>query len=234
MRVVGYVRVSSDSQAEAFGPAVQEKAIRTWAKANGHTVVEMYRDLGVSGTVDAASRPGLSAALDALRPPPKATGLVIARLDRLARSLHIQEAALQVAWSAGGTVFTADGGEVLADDAEDPLRTLVRQVVGAVSQFERGLIAKRMRDGRMAKAASGRKATGAYSFGYTAGGKGRDRDSVPDTAEQAVVARIMALRQTGMPYRAIAATLDGDGLKPRRATAWSAMSVRAVVQRETS
>jgi DNA invertase Pin-like site-specific DNA recombinase len=234
MRVVGYIRVSSDSQAEAFGPAVQEKAIRTWVKANGHKLVAIHRDLGVSGTVDAAKRPGLSAALDALRPPPQATGLVVARLDRLARALHVQEAALAVAWKAGGTVFTVDGGEVLQDDADDPLRTLVRQVVGAVAQFERGLVAKRMRDGRKAKDAEGRKSTGEYAFGYTAGGKGRDRDAVPDEAEQVAVRRIVALRTAGTPYRAIAETLDAEGLKPRRAASWSAMSVRAVVQRETA
>ena len=234
MKVVGCVRVSSDSQADAFGPAVQEKAIRSWSKANGHTVVAIFKDLGVSGTVDASLRPGLSAALDALRPPPQATGLVVARLDRLARSLHVQEAALAVAWKAGGTVFTVDGGEVRQDDPEDPLRTLVRQVVGAVAQFERGLIAKRMRDGRKAKQADGRKSTGDYAFGYGPGGKGREKDAVPNDDEQTTVRRIIALRAEGKPYRAIAERLDAEGLKPRRAAAWSAMSVRAVVQRETA
>ena len=90
-----------------------------------------------------------------LRPPPWATGLVIARLDRLARALHVQESVLQVAWRVGASVFTIDGGEVLQDDPDDPMRTFLRQVIGGVAQLERSLIAKRMRDGRRAKAEAG-------------------------------------------------------------------------------
>jgi Recombinase len=46
------------------------------------------------------------------------------------------------------------------------------------------------------------------------------------------VARIIELRAGGMTYRGIAATLDAEGHRPRRAQRWSAMSVRAVAQRE--
>lgn len=232
MDLVAYLRVSTDAQLDGFGLQVQEKAIRAWAKANGHRIVEVFTDAGVSGSRDAADRPGLSAALDALRPPPRARGLVVARLDRLARALHVQEIALQVAWRAGAQVFTADGGEVLADDPDDPMRTFVRQVMGGVAQLERGLINKRMRDGRKAKADTGRKATGSYAYGYTGAGKGRDRDAAPRADEQAAVARIVELRRAGQPYRQIAELLDTEGLKPRRAQSWSAMAVRNIAIRE--
>jgi len=89
-----------------------------------------------------------------------------------------------------------------------------------------------MRDGRRAKAATGRKVTGGYPFGYRGDGTGRDRDTAPDPAEQATVARIVDLRRAGASYRQIAAALDAAGLKPRRAASWSAMSVRAVTTRE--
>jgi hypothetical protein len=57
-------------------------------------------------------------------------------------------------------------------------------------------------------------------------------DAVPRTNEQAAVARIVELRQAGESYRAIAATLDAEGFRPRRAATWSAMAVRAGAQRE--
>jgi len=233
MDLVAYLRVSTESQVDGFGLQVQERACRSWAKANGHRIVATYKDAGVSGTKDIADRPGLSEAIAQLRPPPRATGLVVARLDRLARALHVQESVLQVVWRSGGSVFTADDGEVLQDDPDDPMRTFVRQVVGGVAQLERSLITKRMRDGRRAKAASGRHAVGQYRYGQRGEGKGRERDAAPNPDERAAVDRIVQLRHSGSSYREIAATLDSEGLRPRRAARWSAMSVRNIAMRES-
>jgi DNA invertase Pin-like site-specific DNA recombinase len=235
MNLSAYIRVSTTAQAlDGYGLDVQKKVCRTWAKANGHRIVAWCEDAGVSGDLDAADRAGLSAALDALRPPPKATGLLVARLDRLARSLTVQEAVLQVAWRAGASVFTADAGEVLPDDPSDPMRTAMRQMAGVFAQLDRALVVKRLRDGREAKAAQGRHAAGDYRFGYRGTGEGKQRDAAPDPEEQATVARIMELRGDGQSYREVALALDSEGLKPRRAASWSAMSVRNIVTRETT
>jgi len=233
VNVIAYLRVSTNGQAsDGYGLDVQRKACRAWAKANGHKIVGWFDDPGVSGTLDAAERPGLSAALDALRPPPKATGLLVARLDRLARSLTVQEACLQIAWRAEAAVFTADGGEVLADDPSDPMRTAMRQMAGVFAQLDRALVVKRMKDGREAKAATGRHAAGEYPFGYRGVGEGKDRDAAPDPDEQATLSKIMELRSVGQSYRAIAERLDAEGLRPRRAANWSSMAVRNIVTRE--
>jgi DNA invertase Pin-like site-specific DNA recombinase len=232
MDLVAYLRVSSEGQIDGYGLNVQETAVRAWAKLNRHRIVSVFTDAGLSGTLDASQRPGLSEALDALRPPPQATGLVVARLDRLARALHVQEVVLQTAWRAGAQVFTVDQGEVLQDDPADPYRTFVRQVMGGVAQLERALVVKRMRDGRQAKVEAGRKAVGAYAYGYQGQGKGRERDAAPRSDEQRAVRRIAELRGDGKSYREIAATLDAEGMRPRRAPAWSAMSVRNVAVRE--
>jgi DNA invertase Pin-like site-specific DNA recombinase len=232
VRLIAYLRVSSDSQLDGFGLDVQLAAIRRWAKGNGHRMVETYTDAGVSGATDAADRPGLSAALLSLQHPPKADGLVVARLDRLARALTVQEAALAIVWRAGGRVFTADSGEVLQDDPDDPMRTALRQVVGVFAELDRRMVVKRMRDGRKAKAATGKKATGSYPYGYEGTGKGRNRDAAPDSAEQVAVRRIAELRTAGKSYREVASALDAEGLRPRRAASWSAMSVRNVAIRE--
>ncbi len=232
--MIVYVRVSSESQLDGFGLDVQERAIRAWARTHGHRIVGVETDAGVSGATDAADRPGLSAALLALQHPPQAEGLIVARLDRLARALTVQEAVLAIAWQAGGRVFAADTGEVVRDDPDDPMRTALRQVVGVFAELDRRVVVKRLRDGRAAKAGTGRKVTGSYPYGYAGVGKGRDRDAAPRTDEQRAVARIVELRQAGESYRSIAATLDAEGFRPRRAASWSAMAVRAVAQRELS
>jgi DNA invertase Pin-like site-specific DNA recombinase len=229
MDLVSYLRVSSESQVDGFGLPVQRRAVQKWAKSNGHRIIEEVVDAGVSGTRDAADRPGLSAALDMLRPPPRARGLIVARLDRLARSLTVQEAVLAVVWKAGGSVFTADGGLVDQDDADDPMRTAIRQVQGVFAQLERSLVAKRMRDGRRLKAESGAHAVGQHPFGQRSGGPGRD--GVVHDDERAVVERIVELRHQGAPYRAICAALDAEGLRPRRAASWSPMVVRRISER---
>jgi DNA invertase Pin-like site-specific DNA recombinase len=232
MRLIAYIRVSSDTQLDGNGLDIQRTTIRRWAKAHGHTITKWLADEGVSGATDAVDRPGLSEALQMLRHPPKADGLVVAKLDRLARALTVQEAALALIWRDGGTVFAADAGEILKDDPDDPMRTALRQVVGVFAELDRRTVVKRMRDGRKAKAEAGRKATGAYAYGYEGTGKGRERDAAPRTDEQAAVRRIAELRGAGQSYRQIAATLDTEGLRPRRAASWSAMSVRNVAVRE--
>ncbi|MGW3846889.1 recombinase family protein [Streptomyces fagopyri] len=233
MRLIGYKRVSGIGQAvDGFGLAIQDTAIRSWAKTNGHKLIRIEEDEGVSGAKDAVDRPGLSAALLAVQEG-EAEGLLIPKLDRLARALTVQEATLAFVWRAGGRVFAADSGEILEDDGDDPMRTALRQVVGVFAELDRRIVVKRLKDGRTAKAKTGRKAVGSYAFGTHGHGKGRDRDAAPRPDEQPTVARILALRKAGDSYRAIAAILDAEGLKPRRAAQWSAMSVRAVVQRAT-
>ncbi len=232
MDLVGYVRVSSESQADGYGPEVQEQAIRKWAKTHSHRLTSIRSDIGVSGALPPEERPGMTEALDVLRPPPKATGLVVARLDRLARSLTVQEAILQMAWQSGASVFTADQGEVLADDPDDPMRTAMRQMAGVFAQLDRALVVKRMADGRRAKAETGRHAVGDYPFGFMGKGTGKARDAAKDPNEQRAVRRIVELRRAGASYRTIAEALDAEGLRPRRAARWSAMSVRNIAERE--
>lgn len=233
MRLVAYLRVSSVTQLDGYGLDAQRKAVNAWAKANGHKIVAWCKDEGVSGTVDAADRPGLAEAISYLRHPPHADGIVFPRLDRLARALTIQEAALALIWRLGGRAFTADAGEVHQDDPDDPMRTAVRQVMGVFAELDRRTVVKRMRDGRLAKAATGRKAVGQYAYGTRGAGTGRERDAAPRDDERAVIDRMLAMRAEGMSFRAIAAALDADGIPPRRGTNWQAMTVKRILDRES-
>lgn len=232
MRLIGYIRVSTDGQLDGYGLDVQETALKAWAKANGHRLVGIERDEGVSGTTAHDDRPGLSTALAAIADG-GADGLLIPRLDRLARTVAAQEAALAHVWGMGGRVFATDGGEVMQDDPDDPTRTAIREMTAVFARLERGMIAKRMRDGRAAKKAAGRHWTGPYAYGTQGVGKGRERDAGPDADEQAIVDRMVTMHHDGMSYRDIASALDAEGIKPRRAAVWSAMTVRNIVVRAT-
>lgn len=232
MKLAAYVRVSTDGQAdEGFGLDIQRKSIKRWATANGHRIVRWCSDEGVSGALDALDREGLACVVDAVESG-HAEGAVVARLDRLARKLTVQEAALAHLWRAGGSVFAVDGGEVLQDDSDDPMRTAMRQMVGVFSELERSMIAKRMRDGRRAKAERGGYAFGRPGYGFKAEGG----ELVTDDAQQAALRRIRELRAEGRSYREMADILTAEGHKPKgnkteTSGKWHPESLRRIVAR---
>lgn len=240
MRLVMYTRVSSKGQVrDGYGLAIQERDCRAWAKADGHKIVAHYSDNGLSGAlgsdvVDGADftvRPGLQEAVAAVQDG-EADGLVCGKLDRLGRATHVQEAVLAMIWRAEGHVFAADQGEVLADDPDDPMRTAMRKIMGVFDELDKAVNVQRMRKGRQAKAAAGKHAVGVYPFGTRAGGEGRERDAIPDEAEQRAAARIRELRAEGRSYRTIIATIEAEGIMPRTAEHWSASTIRKIVLRD--
>lgn len=225
LRLVAYLRVSTDTQAEdGYGLEVQEQAVRRWAKARGDRVVEIFTDEGVSGTVVALDREGLSSAIEAIERG-DADAVLIPRLDRLARRLTVQEAVLAHVWNRGGRVFTVDAGEVLPDDPDDPMRTAMRQMMGVFAELDRAMITKRLRDGRRAKASKGGYVAGSPRFGWRAVGGELVRDEV----EQAVVERMVAMRSGGASLRAIAGALNAESIPSKRGGRWSPSSVSRVL-----
>jgi DNA invertase Pin-like site-specific DNA recombinase len=226
MRLIAYLRVSTDLQAEqGMGLDIQRKGIRAWAKANGHRIVGWYSDEGVSGSNGLDARQGLLDALNELEDG-KGAGLLVYRLDRLARKLTVQEATLARVWALGRSVYSVDLGEIPRDDPDDPMRTALRQMVGVFAQLERGMIAARLRAGRRLKAERGGYAGGAPGFGVRAEG----RELVQDEREQRVIARISELHEAGRSSRAIAQVLNAEGLASKRGGSWSSATVARLVR----
>jgi DNA invertase Pin-like site-specific DNA recombinase len=88
LRLIAYLRVSSDKQVDGYGLEIRRSHIARWAELNGHEIVNTFCDAGFSGTLSAAQRPALADALQVLEHR-EADGFVIARMDRLARELTI-------------------------------------------------------------------------------------------------------------------------------------------------
>jgi DNA invertase Pin-like site-specific DNA recombinase len=236
VKVVAYTRVSTDRQAEhGHGLAEQRKAIREWAKTNGHTLSLWSTDEGVSGSNGLDSRDGLAEALAAIRAS-KVGGLVVYRLDRLARDLVLQETLLGEVWRMGSRVYStspAEDGYLDPDDAtSDPSRALIRQILGAVAQYERAMITLRTQAGRRRKASSG----GFIGGGVPLGQRVERAELVPDPEGQAAVDRILELHSGGASLRHIAATLSTEGYRPKRSTSgtWHPQSIKLVIERHTA
>jgi DNA invertase Pin-like site-specific DNA recombinase len=222
VRVLGYVRVSTAKQAdEGAGIEVQETRLRTWCMEGDHELVDVHRDEGVSGSL--VDRPGLALALADMEAG-RAEVLAVYRLDRLARDLVVQETVIERLARAGRQVRSVTEPQI---DGADPTRVLIRQVLGAIGQYERALIVARMQAGQAAKAARGGYAYGSPPYGW----KAVDHELVIDVDEQATMARVDELRRRKMSLREIAETLVAEGHKPKRGSTWHPEGVRRIVAR---
>jgi site-specific DNA recombinase len=150
MRAALYVRVSTDRQQQAQTIEQQVAQLRAWVAAHeGWTVAEehIFRDDGRSGAK--LDRPGLDGLRDHAAHAAFDVVLVTAP-DRLARNFVHQMVVLEELERRGVRVVFID--RPLSDD---PHEQLVTQIRGAVAEYERTLIADRMRRGRQARLCSG-------------------------------------------------------------------------------
>ena len=126
-QTVGYIRVSSAGQNDA-------------RQLDGIHTDKTFTD-NASGKD--TQRPQLQAMLEFVREGDK---VLVHSMDRLARSLKDLEATVKGLTARGVTVsFVTQGMTFTGDDS--PMNTLMLQMLGAVSQFERSLILERQREG---------------------------------------------------------------------------------------
>ncbi|MCA9570419.1 MAG: recombinase family protein, partial [Myxococcales bacterium] len=135
---VADLRCSTDRQ--ELSPDAQRGAIEAWAGGAGVRVVAWHEDLGVSGGADLEKRPGLLAALDAVRTE-GAGVLVVAKRDRIARDVLTDALVQRLCEREGATVVSADG----VANGDRPEDQLMRSIVAAMAAYERALISARTR-----------------------------------------------------------------------------------------
>src|SRR5947208_1861941 len=149
MQVVGYVRVSTDEQRESgAGLAAQRAAIEAECRRRGWALVEVIEDAGYSAKD--LKRPGVQIALETLRRG-EAGALVVAKLDRLSRSMLDFTAVMATASKQGWALVALD----CAVDTTTPAGEAMANVLATFAQFERRLIGQRTREALAAKRASG-------------------------------------------------------------------------------
>lgn len=229
MRLVAYLRVSTDKQVEqGNGLDVQKGALSKWARAENHRIIAWLSDEGVCGADELEAREALPEALGMISSK-QAEGVAFWKLDRLARDLIVQETILLEIGRIGGQSFSTVSSEsaLLGDDPNDPSRTMIRQILGAVSQYERAMIVLRMKMGRATKHAKGGYAYGAPAFGW----QSVERELAPLPPEQDTLTRMRQLRANGASYREIAAILRAEGRPPKRGNSWHPMTVARALNR---
>jgi DNA invertase Pin-like site-specific DNA recombinase len=140
----GYLRVSGRGQLEGDGFPRQLEAIQQYAAANGIELVKVFREEGVSGTKDLENRPALRDLMIALTDG-DTTLVLVEKLDRLARDLMVQETILGDLRKRGLELVSVAEPDLCSDD---PSRKLVRQMFGAIAEYERAMIVLKLRGAR--------------------------------------------------------------------------------------
>jgi len=137
MRLVAYVRVSREDEQ----PENQEFAIFKWAAERGHQVVETVRDVGVSGALPPAQRPGWQKVTQLLE---SADGVVVYALDRVARSLWDLAAVVKELETRGKLLLSVR--EEWLQNVDPRVRQLIISVLGWAAEMEREFIRERTRE----------------------------------------------------------------------------------------
>jgi DNA invertase Pin-like site-specific DNA recombinase len=221
MKTIGYVRVSTDRQADrGVSLEAQAEKIRAMAVVHGAGLLDIIVDGGESAK--SLNRPGMARLLT-LVDSGEVEAVIIAKLDRLTRSVKDLCTLLERFTRRGVTLISV--AESL--DTGSAAGRLVLNIMTAVSQWEREAIGERTRDAMSHKRSQGQR-VGNIAYGCRLAGDGVHVESDPD--EQAVLSEIRQLRGEGATLRGIAAALNHRAYRTRRGTAWRLESVARVLK----
>lgn len=192
MRLVAYVRVSTDEQAASgHGIAAQQAAIQ----AAGHQIVAWIEETGSGRRHE---RPQLERAIGLVEAG-EAEGVIVAKLDRLTRSVHHLHEILERADANSWGLVVLD----LGIDTSTPNGKLVASIIGAIAEWEREIISQRTREGLHAAIARGAK-------------PGR-----PIVVPERVARWARAQRAAGKQWQQIADDLNAQGVKRANGKPWT-------------
>lgn len=185
--VVGYCRVKAhEVTAPGSGLKDQETAIRKECEARGHELLALYSD---AGTPEIQGRPALSSALASLSEG-RGSILMVTKLDRLTRSMHVAARVLASAERGGWSVVALDS----AVDTTTTQGGALVEVLALFDEMERKLLGEQ----EVRPGLSIRRPTPKL---------GR-----PSTLSADIVERIVKSRKGGATWAAIADDLNEEGV----------------------
>jgi DNA invertase Pin-like site-specific DNA recombinase len=211
-----YLRVSGTGQVDGDGFERQLIAIRKYAAANDIKIVKVFREEGVSGTKEWDNRPAFMEMMTALLSNGTRT-VLIEKLDRLARDLMVQESIIADFKRKGLTIVSVYEPDLCSDD---PSRKLMRQMMGAFSEYEKATIVIKLRGARIRMKAKTGRCEGRKPYGEREG-------------EAKVIARIREMKAAGFNLSAISADLNAAGIRARKGI-WYPAQVGQVLKRHLS
>jgi site-specific DNA recombinase len=207
MRVVGYIRVSTEDQArEGVSLAAQQTKIDAYCVVKDWTLVDIIRDEGASAKH--LKRPGVQRLLTLVNAS-AVDVVMIYKLDRLTRSVVDLDKLMKVFERKGVALVSLQ--ESL--DATTATGRLMMNLLASVSQWEREVIGERTRDAMQHLKTTGK------------------RYSRPVVDDPVTLARIQTIRAQGATYQEIANALTAAGIPTARGGTWAAATILGLMRR---
>jgi DNA invertase Pin-like site-specific DNA recombinase len=209
VKAFSYLRVSDVSQVKGDGFIRQEQACRDYAKSNGLEIVEVFRE-DISGTKE--SRPVLARLMVSLEQNNHGVKTVlIEKLDRLARDLMVQEAIVRDFQKLGTDLISALEGPDLC--ADDPSRKVIRQIMGAIAEYDKTMLVAKLKASRERSRAKHGKCEGRKGYADSEAGR-------------AIVHKIHLLRRRPkvgprLTWQQIADRLNAEGVTTLDGELWT-------------
>ncbi len=216
------LRVSTQRQTDSgLGLEAQEFECRKLCAARGWKVLSVHVDAGVSGKDDLDKRPGLRAALAAVKATPGAV-LVAYSLSRLARSQRLIWNLLDPTGPVAAPFVSASE----PFDTSTPMGRAMLGMLGVWAQLEADLTAERTVDALAAAKERGTK-LGALTMVESMSEDGR---RVVDPAKVALIERVKSLYATGnYSHKSLASHLNETGVTSVTGKQWHARTVRVAL-----
>ncbi|MEM1506341.1 recombinase family protein [Domibacillus sp. 8LH] len=226
-KVLGYVRVSTETQAEkGYGKDVQENAIKEYCKQNGLELVEVFRDLGVSGTL--IERDGLTEVLAAVSEGEVKT-VVVMNTSRLWREDNAKVMIKRQLMKANAEVKSVEQRTYSIYD-KDPNDFLINGMMELLDQYDRLSINMKLAKGRRQKAKGGVKACGNAPIGYKWKHEGVDKPIIIiDEEKSPIVKEIFKSYLEHKSLLKVQRHLKEKGYKSQQGKDFSTMAIRNIL-----
>jgi DNA invertase Pin-like site-specific DNA recombinase len=215
---IAYLRTSSAANVgnDKDSDKRQRAAIAAFAKAHGYRLVDEFYDAAVSGADPVTERPGFKTMLDRIAGNGVRV-ILVESPDRFARDLAVQLTGHDYLRSLGVELVPTSAPDFFTTDT--PTAVLIRQVLGAVSQFEKASLVAKLRAARERKKAAGGRGSGRFAYAQ----------KVPE-----VVALVRELHGERQSLRQISKTLASQGHLTGGGKPYTATAVQKMLQTETN
>ena len=216
---VAYLRTSSAANvgADKDSERRQRDAIQGFAKRAGYELVEEFYDAAVSGADAIDARAGFAAMLKRIEGNGVRT-IIVETASRFARDLMVQEVGYAMLKERGIELIASDSPQSFIDDT--PTAKLIRQVLGAIAEFDKAMTVAKLRGARERKRATGAKVEGRKSLA----------ELRPEVVLEAKRLRRRNPKAGQRSYRQIAIELAAAGYLNSNSRPFSPSSIQAMLR----
>jgi len=222
-RAIVYTRFSPQrNAAESESCETQQAYCEQYAHDHDMDIAEVFEDRGVSGSSE--DRPLLWSALDELQ---KGDVLLVYKMDRLARDVYLAECIRRAVDKAGAKIVAIEGDA----GGDTPEQIMIRQVLAAMAEYERKIIAIRTKHAMRHHQTHGRRMGRFAPYGYKIDPED-NRRLIPDEAELPSMAMVIALHKQGKTPHEIVVHMNKEGKELARGTiGWTQRTIGRIIDK---